>query len=639
MENVNPNISKMKLSRLTLIAYGAGDFASNLCWTFIGSYLTVFYTDVLGIAPALASILIMFARIFDGIWDPIFGSIAERTHSKHGRFRPYILYGAPFLAIFSVLTFTQIGTGNFAAIMAFICYFICGLLYTVVNLSYGSLSTVMTTDQDDISQLSSYRMLGTNISTLLLNAITPTLLLWFSGSSKFNARGYLLITILFACCAVPLFYFTAFNCKENIQPVVTDKKVPISETIKSVLTNRPLILIFVMYLMAMTAMFGRIGTLIYYVMYNLHRFDLIAVFMTLPSLGTIIGIIVTKNYVAKVGKKKMAAIGYIGSGVALILMFLVGQMTAYHSITALIVINFIYGLFNFSLPIPIAMTADAINYQEDKTGIRSDGTSYATVSLATKLGSAFGASLGLAIMGATGYVANKAQTPAALTGINGTVNLLYGVLWLAALIPLIMYPLSEAMNDEINNRLTKKREAVDLSEVNLSDTTLSIVDSNDVIVNNVEHEDVVNVYAMAEGKMIDLRKVKDPATARGILGSGFAIIPNNGKVVSPINGQIINIFSEKHAIGISAKNGMNILIHMGVNTYDMKGKPFDVKVKIGQEVTAGQLLAVVDLEMLTVANKGTDIIFLVTERKNAKRIVFDPENDVSAGASVGRIIS
>ena len=166
-----------RLSKKTLFAYGCGDFASNLCWTFVGSYLSVFYTDVVGMAPAIASMIMLIAKIWDGVNDPMFGMIAERTNSKKGRFRPYIFYGAPFLALFSVLTFTTFGKGSAAVGWAAFSYIGCGMLYTVVNLSYGSLSTVMTTNAEDIAQLNSYRMMGTNISSVLLNAITAPMLL------------------------------------------------------------------------------------------------------------------------------------------------------------------------------------------------------------------------------------------------------------------------------------------------------------------------------------------------------------------------------------------------------------------------------------------------------------------------------
>lgn len=106
--------SNSKLSKLTLLAYGCGDFASNLCWTFIGSYLSVFYTDIVGITPAIASAIMLVAKLWDGINDPMFGAIAERTNTKWGRFRPYILFGSPVLALFSVLAFTKLGNGTTA---------------------------------------------------------------------------------------------------------------------------------------------------------------------------------------------------------------------------------------------------------------------------------------------------------------------------------------------------------------------------------------------------------------------------------------------------------------------------------------------------------------------------------------------
>lgn len=452
MESVN------KLSKKTLFAYGCGDFASNFCWTFIGSYLSIFYTDVVGMAPAVASAIMLIAKIWDGVNDPMFGAIAERTHTSKGRFRPYIFYGAPFLAVLSVLAFTTLGKGKTAVVWAAVTYIACGMLYTVVNLSYGSLSTVMTTDAGDIAQLNSYRMMGTNLSSVLLNAITAPLLLKFSGRAEgYTAGAYTKVAIIYAICALPLFYFVYASCKETVHPPKSSVKVPISKSIKSVVTNGPLMLIFVIQLVAMTAFFGRMGVVIYYLMYNVQRFDLIAAFMSLPSLFTVAGIFVTKNYTVKVGKKKMAAIGYIGAGIALILIYIVGKTMGYSNILLLLILHCIYGFFCFSFPIPMAMVPDAINYEEEKKGIRSDGTSYATVSLSTKFGSAFGVSGALLIMGATGYVANAQQTAEAMNGINVTTNLIFGIMFLCCLIPLFFYPLNEKKSEEILESLQRKR--------------------------------------------------------------------------------------------------------------------------------------------------------------------------------------
>lgn len=449
-----------KLSKVTLLAYGCGDFASNLCWTFVGSYLSVFYTDVVGMAPAIASMIMLIAKIWDGVNDPAFGLIAERTNTKMGRFRPYILFGCPFLALFSVLTFTTLGSGKAAVGWAIFTYIGCGMLYTVVNLSYGSLSTVMTTDPEDIAQLNSWRMMGTNLSSVLLNAITAPMLAAISATSDgtYTAKAYTIVAIIFACCSIPLFIFVWAKCKENIRPEASATRVPLMKSIKGVLGNGPLMLLFLIQLLAMTAFFGRMGVVLYYIMYNIGNYNLISVFMSLPSLMTVIGIFLTKNHMVKFGKKKMASIGYIGAGLSLIAIFLVGCFGGYGNIWLLIILHACYGFFCFSFPIPMAMIPDAISFEEDRHGVRADGVSYATVSLATKFGSAFGVSGGLLIMGAFGYVANAEQTAMASMGINITVNLLFGVLYLLCLIPLKFYPLNEAKMVEIRARLDAKQQ-------------------------------------------------------------------------------------------------------------------------------------------------------------------------------------
>lgn len=635
---VNPNISKLKLSKLTLFAYGCGDFASNMCWTFIGTYLSVFYTDALGLAPAVASIIMVVARIADGIFDPVFGAIAERTHSKYGRFRPYILYGAPILAVLTISCFIKYGNGGtFTAIMAFVTYLICGFAYTMVNLSYGSLSTVMTTDQEDVAQLNSYRMMGTNLSSVILNAITPVLLVALSGSHKITSTGYTKVAILFAILSLPIFYFTALNCKERIHPTSSQEKVKISETIKSVVKNKPLMLIFMIQLLAMTAFFGRMGVLAYYCLYNIRNMTYMTLFMALPSLATVIGIMLTKNYIIKVGKKKMAAVGYIGAAICLAAMFLIGQQS-YENIIVLLVLNTLYGFFCFSFPIPMAMVTDAINYGEDKFGVRSDGTSYATVSLSTKIGQAIGVSVAVAVMGACGYVPNAQQSTGALTGINFATNLMMAGLYLLCLIPLVLYPLSEKKNVEILDRLTKKREAIDFEKVGfdrLEEDKFEYGDGKDLVAGTNKYD---NLFAVANGQQIKLEEVADEALAKGVLGTGYAIIPNDRQIFAPVNGKVINIFAAKHAIGIQTENGLELLIHMGINTYDMKGEPFEILVSLGENVQAGQLIAKVDLDKLIASGKDTDILVLITNKKQISKFILGAPEEVQGGQPLGVVL-
>lgn len=452
--NKNTSASAGRLSKKTLFAYGMGDFASNLTNTFMGSYLSIFYTDVVGLTPAVVSAIMLIARIWDAINDPMFGAIAERTNTKKGRFRPYIFYFTPFLALAAVLTFTTLG-GKSGAIYAAVTYIAYGMLYTVVNLSYGSLSTVMTTNPEDISQLTSWRMMGTNLSSVVLSALSPVIMGAISGSDTFTGQSYTITMIIYAVLSIPMFYFVYANCKEVVKPVNEGQKVSLSLSLKTVVTNKPLMLGFCMMIFAMFAFFGRMGVVIYYIIYVMQKPQYISVFMSLPSIMTVIGILLTKNYIVRWGKKKMAAIGYIGAGITLIVMYFVDPS----NFALMVVLHALYGFFCFSFPIPMSMIPEAINYQEDRTGIRTDGLAYAATSLSTKVGNAFGPAMALLVMGAFGYVANAQQTAEAMQGINLATNLVFGICYLLALIPLAFYPLNVEKNAQIQASLDAKRAA------------------------------------------------------------------------------------------------------------------------------------------------------------------------------------
>ena len=461
--NQQATVSSARLSKKTLFAYGLGDFASNLTNTFVGSYLSIFYTDCLGLAPAVVSLIMVIARIWDAINDPMFGAIAERTNTKRGRFRPYIFYFTPFLELSAVIMFIKFG-GSHGALLAGITYIIYGMLFTVVNLAYGSLSTVMTTNPEDISQLASWRMMGTNLSSVLLSALSPIIMQKISRGESFTPQSYLVTITIYAALAVPMFYFVYANCKEVVKPINEVSMVPVKTSLRMVVTNKPLMLVFAMLLCQMFALFGRMGVVIYYIIYVMQRPDLISLFMSLPSLMTIIGITVTKNFVVKLGKKKLLCIGYAGSGLALIAMYFVSAS----NIPVMIVLHALYGFFCFSFPIPLSMATEAINYQEDRTGVRTDGIAFAATSLSTKIGNAIGPAMALTIMGTYGYVANAMQTAESMRGINMACNLIFGIVYLIGIIPALAYPLNAEKNAAIQASLDAKRDAANKKEPGLN---------------------------------------------------------------------------------------------------------------------------------------------------------------------------
>ncbi|MFR4972656.1 MAG: MFS transporter [Butyricicoccus pullicaecorum] len=224
-------------SKLAVICYGFGDLASQFVWTFVGSYLTIYYTDIVGLAPAIVSVIMMGARIWDAINDPMMGAIAERTRSKFGRFRPYIAFGCPFLAIFAVLTFTNpFGGGSAAgAIWAAVTYIIAGMLHTLVNIPYAALSGVMTEDANQRNKINTSRNIGMNLGLVIVNALSAGLALRFSseGAEVANGHGYMMTALIYAIISIPLFLIVFATAKEKVQPMHGTQTFSFKDTVNN----------------------------------------------------------------------------------------------------------------------------------------------------------------------------------------------------------------------------------------------------------------------------------------------------------------------------------------------------------------------------------------------------------------------
>lgn len=453
-----------KLSFITKLAYGGGDFASQLVWSLGGSYLTIFYTDNVGLGAGVAAMILLVARIFDAILDPVIGAIAERTKSRWGRFRPWILFGTPFLAIMCVLTFmAPLASEMGKVIWAISTYFLLGIVYGCVNLPYGSLATVMSRKSDQRVALNSYRMVGTNLGAVVLSAVSMPLIIHFSGvgdGESTNIHGYTMTALVMAVIAVPIFYALFLTSKEVIKPIHQDREMPLKEELKIVLGNKQLLLVFTSFLLIMTGFFGRLGVQLYYYIYALGRIDLVSLLMMLPSLMGAVGIMLFARFAKYIGKRRMAMISFVVCGASLIALYFV----PFDSIVLVILLTTVYGLGNFAAPLIMSMVPDCIDKAEDETGMRSDGLSYAVVSLSTKIGSAVGGAVGIALIGAFGYVPNAEQTAGALNGINLITNVGCGVLFLAGLIPMFFYDLDEDKYEEIRASLDRKQRLAEEAE-------------------------------------------------------------------------------------------------------------------------------------------------------------------------------
>lgn len=451
---------KKLATRAAVICYGFGDLASQFVWTFVGTYLTIFYTDIVGLAPFVVSVIMMASRIWDAINDPMMGAIAERTRSRFGRFRPYIAFGCPFLAIFAVLTFTHpFGGGNspMSIFWATFTYVVAGMLYTLVNIPYGAMAAVMSEDSDQRNQINSSRNIGMNLGMVIVNALSSVLMLRFSaaGAEVADSNGYLMTAIIYSIIAIPLFLVVFFTAKENIIPEGRPPKFSFKDTLGNLVKNKYLMIITLIMTLQMTAFMGRIAVTSYYVIYCLGSFALISVIMTIPSIGGIIGSLFVSIFAKKMGKRNVLMWSMVIQGIGLLVIY----FAPFDNIPMIIIGCCIFGIFNVGFPMSLSMVADSVDYMEWKAGVRTDGTAYATYGLATKIGNAVGSAVGVLLLGIFGYVANAEQSAAALRGINIVVNLIPAILFFAAALACLLWKMSDKDAEDIREKLREKHSA------------------------------------------------------------------------------------------------------------------------------------------------------------------------------------
>lgn len=447
-----------RASKLAVFCYSFGDLASQFVWAFVGSYLTIFYTDIVGLAPAAISVIMLGARIWDAINDPMMGAIAERTHSKWGRFRPYIAFGCPFLAIFGVLTFTNpfSGTSTAGVVWAAITYVIAGMLYTLVNIPYGALAGVMTEDAEQRVKINTSRNIGMNVGMLIVNACSAPLMLALSGkgATVANSRGYTMVAVIYGIISIPLFLILFFTAKEKIQPQRQAEKFSLKDAIGNLVKNKYLMLLCLIMLLVMTAFMGRMAILSYYVIYCLGSFELIAVIMTVPTVLTILGSFFVPIIVKKFGKRNVL----MGTTFIQAIGLLVVYFAPFDNVPMVLTGCVLFGLFNIAMPVTLSMMSDSVDYMDLKSGVRTDGTAYATYGLATKVGNALGGSVGVILLASFGYVANQQQTVAAMKGINLVVNLIPAILYILASLCCLFWKMSDKDADEIREKLKVRDE-------------------------------------------------------------------------------------------------------------------------------------------------------------------------------------
>jgi len=379
------------LPKLTLkekISYGYGDIASNFVWGMVNSYLLFFYTDVFGITAAAAGTLFLITRIFDAANDPLMGILVDKTNSKHGKARPYLLYMAIPFGILSVITFITPDisyTGKL--VYAYVTYGLLGIIYTAINIPYGALMPMMTRNSKEKGELNSYRAIGRSIGTIIVASATLPLVNYLGNGNQ--QVGFPIVMGIYAVIGIVFFLLTFKNTRERVQPLEEKKEQKIKKSFKQMVKNKYWLLISANSFLWFVRLGVMNGVLIYYVNYVLERPGMVPFYLTLLNVANLVGGFFALSILRKYSSRNSSMLFYGIAAVLLASLFLVeGQSTILFA-----VIFFMANvLIGYGDPANLTMLGDTIDYQEWKFGSRPEGLLVSSYSFSTKFGVAIGSS-------------------------------------------------------------------------------------------------------------------------------------------------------------------------------------------------------------------------------------------------------
>ena len=306
MSTTGGNQSKDKLSAISLkevIGYAVGDAGFNFYWIIIGSYLSYFYTDIFGLSAAAAGTMFLVTKIVDAVTDPAMGAIADRTNSRWGKFRPYLLFGAIPMAGAAILTMSTPDLGETGKIIwAYATYTMMMLCYTVLSTPYSSLAGVITANPVERNKIFGWRFFFAYFTGIIVGAFTPGLAEYFANGNE--AHGWKMTMVLYASVATVLFIITFLSTKERIQPPKGQDTKPLDD-IKDLLHNRPWVILFVLAMIIMMTIVFRGSSATYYFKYFVERPDLMGAFIGVQMAAYAVGCLLSPYLTKLMDKAKL----------------------------------------------------------------------------------------------------------------------------------------------------------------------------------------------------------------------------------------------------------------------------------------------------------------------------------------------
>ena len=443
-----------KISVTEKIGYGLGDAAANFIFQTMLVFQLAFYTDTFGITAAAAGTLFLVVRVWDAIFDPMMGVIADRTNTKWGKFRPWILWTAVPFGIMGYLTFTTPPFGpEGKLIYAYVTYIILMMVYSANNLPYSALSGVITGDLAERTSLSSYRFVCAMSAAFVIQGLALPMVNYFGGGD--TATGYRITMGIFSALAVVFFIITFVTTRERVLPD-PNQQSSIKQDFADLTRNGPWVAMFVLTIVLFITLAMRGGVMLYYFKYFVGREDLFSLFNVFGLGATIIGVIGSTPLAKRYGKRDVFIAG-LALTVVFTAAFVVLPRTA---VTAIFAVEMLRQLaYGFTIPLLWAMMADVADYSEWKNRRRATAIVFSAIVFGLKAGLGFGGAIGGWVLAVYGYVPNVEQTERALQGIKLTVSVFPAITFAIAVGCLFFYRIDKHLEIKITDDLAERRRA------------------------------------------------------------------------------------------------------------------------------------------------------------------------------------
>jgi GPH family glycoside/pentoside/hexuronide:cation symporter len=445
-------MNKKPLTKREIVGYGLGDMGFNFYWTNISTFLLIFYTDVFGITAAAAASMLFVVKIFNAFTDPMIGAYADRTQTRWGKFRPFLLFMPVPMAIVGVLTYTtpDLGpTGKF--IWACVTYLLLMTFYTAANLPYSALSGVITGDARERNAINASRFVCGFVGGTLVTAASPKLVSWLGGDDP--ALGWMLTMVVWGVAAALIFAFTFNVTTERVQPVQVEQAT-VRQDLADLRSNVPWILLFILALIIMLSITLRMTSAAYYFKYVVNRPELLATFMPAYLLAAAAGTACTPLLTRFIDKRKlMIMLMLISTVLSAAFLFVPSD-----NIVAMYALQIALGLaLGPKSPLNFSMLADSADYNEWRNGRRATGMTFAASSFAQKLGTAGAVAVIGALFAWLGYVPNAVQSADSQSGIVWLMSVIPAAFTLLAAVIMIFYKLDNPTMARIQTELAARK--------------------------------------------------------------------------------------------------------------------------------------------------------------------------------------